>query len=179
MPSSLIHLVHRKNQAALPQITVSSLLAPKPTSNLFLTLRATWNLETYYLPSWVNNTKASVTPPVLALSYPWKSLSLKWAAPSTGKRVDHVHASVAEQEELKSLCLLCGYSFLLTVGLQISAHSEMQVRRLWSHEMDQKIEKKRFQERRKKAERDWNLPSSLCPFSMNAELWQYSCSLSS
>jgi len=45
-------------------------------------------------------------------------------------------------------------SSVLTVGLQISAHSEMQVRHLWSHEMDQKIEKKRFQERRKKAERD-------------------------
>lgn len=113
MPSSLIHPVHRKKQAALPQITASSLLAPKPTSNFFLTFRAIWNLEAYYLLSWVNNTKATITPPppIFALSYPWKSLSLNWAAPSTGRCVDHVHTSVAEQEELKSLCLFYGYFF--------------------------------------------------------------------
>lgn len=41
-------------------------------------------------------------------------------------------------------------SSVLTVGLQISAHSEMQVRHLWSHEMDQKIEKKDFKRGGKK-----------------------------
>lgn len=39
---------------------------------------------------------------------------------------------------------------VLIMGLQTSAHSKKQVRHLWSHKMEQKIEKKRVQERRKK-----------------------------